>query len=1468
MPLKRLSVAALAAVALLITTAVMAAEPSPDDSGRPVSFYRDIRPIFQENCLGCHQPARRDGKLDMATVEALLKGGETEEPGFEPGNAEESMIVILLEDGSMPKDRDPLPPDQIALIRRWIDAGAEDDTPATAKTAIDQKNPPHYSAAPQVTALEFSPDGSLLAVSGYHEVLLHKTDGSGIVGRLVGLSERIESVAFSPDGTRLAVAGGSPSRMGEVQIWNVAERELEVSQPVTYDTLYGASWSPDGKLLAFGCSDNTLRAIDTSSGEQVFFQGAHEDWVLDTVFSKDGSHLISVSRDRSMKLSEVATERFIDNITSITPGALKGGLAAVDRHPARDELLSGGADGTARIYRMVREKARQIGDDFNLIREFEPLPGRIFDLSYSRDGGRILVVSSHDGGGEARIYQEADGKLVSRFQAPACGLFAAAFHPDGRSYAVGGFDGSVRLIKAETGELVTQFTAAPLEDAPSVGAQGAEVSDEVAGIDHSGVSYIRDIVPAMSKMGCNAGTCHGSAKGKNGFKLSLRGYDPAFDHRALTDDLAGRRYNRAAPDQSLMLLKASGSVPHTGGVLTRPGERRYELLRRWIVDGVKLDLDAPRVTSIEVEPASVSLSLPEMTQQFSVRATYSDGTVRDVSEDAFVESSQTEVLKTDAHGLATAIRRGEAAVLARYEGAYAVAQVTVMGDRSGFEWAEVPTNNHIDELVYAKLQRLKIQPSGICTDAEFLRRVYLDLTGLPPLPDEVRAFLDDSRPARQKRDDVIDRLIGSPEFIEYWTNKWADLLQVNRELTSLEVAEAMRSWIRQALAENRPYNEFAYAVLTGSGSTKENPAAAYYQVLRTPEDAVENSTQLFLGVRFNCNKCHDHPFERWTQRQYYELAAYFAQIKREIAPGSAEAPGKGGNQPDEKRGLVEVVSDLAEGEMKHPNTGMVVAPALPYDIGEPLAAGLSRREQFARWATSAKNQYFATSYVNRIWSYLLGVGLIEPVDDIRAGNPPSNPELLQRLTRDFIDGGFDTRELMRTICKSRVYQHAIETNAWNADDETNYSHALARRLPAEALFDALYRVTGAASHLPGIAAGGRAVEAIDPQVKSADGFLDLFGRPPRESACECERSSSISLSQTLNLVNGPTIAEAINDPGNAIAQLVTAEPDDRRVIEELFLRLLCRLPSEAEIAAAMAAMRPEHFDVDYAQFSAARDEHVATLDARQPVWEKQYQKEVVWQEAMLTELAAEGDVELKAEGNVVVAGGANPEKTKYTVTIDTDAAAVTGVRLEVLPHDSLPAKGPGRAANGNFVLNELTLSAAPKGEPSQSKPIALANAQASFSQESWAVIGAIDGNPSSGWAVAPQFGQPQTAVFETVEDIAHEGGSRLVLTFDQQFGSQHTIGRFRLSLTSSARPLKLKSDLPQHVLEIVTLPRDRRTEEQQAILTAYFRGLDSRYQRLEQAVASYAKWQEHKRVIGAQDLAWALINSPAFLFNR
>jgi WD40 repeat protein len=435
----------------------------------PVSFYRQVRPILQRNCTGCHQPAKAGGKLILTSYAGAKAGGE-QGVGFEPGKPDDSLLIEFIsgEKPAMPKNSPPLSKDQVALVSRWITEGAKDDTPEEVQDTISPENPPTYHSAPVVSALAWSPDGQFIAVSGFREVLLHKADGSGLAGRFVGRSQYITSLAFSPDGKLLAATGGNPSLFGEVQFWNVAERKLERSTTVTTDTLFGGRFSEDGSLFAFGGADNSARILRVGDGEQILKFDAHADWVMAAVFSVDMKHMITISRDRSMKLSIVESGQFVDNITSITPGALKGGLLALRRHPKKDELLIGGSDGEPKLYKMIRTQVRVIGDDFNKLKGYQPMAGRVFALDFSADGSKFVAGSSTGATGMVRIYSTEDTKLLHELKGHARGVFAVAFAPDGKHVVTGGFEGKVRIFDVETGNLEKEFI--PVEVTPAVAA--------------------------------------------------------------------------------------------------------------------------------------------------------------------------------------------------------------------------------------------------------------------------------------------------------------------------------------------------------------------------------------------------------------------------------------------------------------------------------------------------------------------------------------------------------------------------------------------------------------------------------------------------------------------------------------------------------------------------------------------------------------------------------------------------------------------------------------------------------------------------------------------------------------------------------------------------------------------------------------------------------------------------------------
>ncbi len=754
--------------------------------------------------------------------------------------------------------------------------------------------------------------------------------------------------------------------------------------------------------------------------------------------------------------------------------------------------------------------------------ELQFFPAKL-ELNGIRDSRRVLVTGKSAAGDLIDLTAEAKLALVGD---------AAEIESDG--FLVARKVGTAKLVVSAAGKQ-------------------AELAVDVKDANPVPVSFVREIQPAMSKVGCNQGTCHGAQDGKNGFKLSLRGYDTEYDYLALVDDLSGRRFNRSVPSQSLMLLKPTQGVPHVGGFLFDEDSRYYKLIHQWIAEGCQLDTTT-RVAKLEVFPVNPVIDLEGRKLQQTVIAHFPDGSTRDVTRDAVFSSSNFNVATVTnsltSSGVVESLRRGESAILVRYEGAYAVNQITVQGDRSGFAWTDSAENNFVDTLVNQKLKKIKTLPSDLCTDAEFLRRASIDLTGLPPTPEQVKAFLADPRDRKVKRDEKIDELLDTPEYIDHWTLKWSDLLLSNRKFISEKGVWAYRNWIRSAIAENKPYDGWVTDLLTANGSTFQNPAANYFRISREPTAAMENFTQVFLGTRFSCNKCHDHPFERWTQGQYYQLSAYFSGVGR-----------KPGTVPED-----EVIYPLRSPvAVVNPRSNQAVPAKFPYEHGGAAVDPKSDlRQQLAQWLTSKDNQYFATSLVNRYWSYLLGRGIIDPVDDIRSSNPATNPELLKALTDDFIASKFDTKHLLRTIARSATYQRSYAANNWNEDDGENFSHFMPRRLTAEQLFDAIMTAAGSPVTIPGVPPGFRATQLPDPNIQI--GFLDMFGRPAREIPCECERAADVSLSQTLNLINGPTVSEAIIHPQGLIARLKQANSDDPTLVREIYLSVLNRLPTDEEQA--------------------------------------------------------------------------------------------------------------------------------------------------------------------------------------------------------------------------------------------------------------------------------------------------------------
>lgn len=690
-----------------------------------------------------------------------------------------------------------------------------------------------------------------------------------------------------------------------------------------------------------------------------------------------------------------------------------------------------------------------------------------------------------------------------------------------------------------TGNGSTEITASFAGQTATVPVTVTNQSDVVP------VAFHSDVLAALTKAGCNMGACHGSPSGKGGFRLSLRGYDPELDLLTLRGEFFNRRSNILHPDESLLLRKPLMQVAHGGGQRIQTGKPIHQVLRNWIAEGMKTEpADSPTLSSIEVFPRERFLLDNATQQQLIVLGRFSDGTVRDLTALTAFDSSDESIATISNEGVVRREGRGEVTVLARFLDRMSTSKITFLTDRRNYQWQRPTESGPIDDLVFRKLQRLQIQPSERCNDTDFLRRATLDLAGRLPTAQEVEAFL--AMPVANRRHDLIELLLATDDYAKFWSLKWADLLRCNsKRLTSTGVHK-FRRWLFEIVKADTPINKFAEQLLTAQGSTQANPAANFWRASRDSLDATETTAQLFLGIRIQCAKCHNHPFEKWTQDDYYGIAAAFERVGR-----------KPTGLPDNESIFVKT-----SGEVKQPRTGETMKVRLLLSGSVDVAPGEDRRKVFANWLTSETNPFFAKSVANRIWGHMMGRGIVEPVDDFRDSNPPSNPELLGWLTKEFIADGYSTKQLIRKITSSQVYQLSSKRNKFNADDEVYFSHATTRMLTAEQLLDAICQVTGVPESFPNMPVGTRAIDLADPP--EGHNFLQTFGQPQRELTCECERSTDSNLGQALQLINGPVVHDKIRSQTGRLHRWIADGRTDADVISQLYVSALSRLPLASE----------------------------------------------------------------------------------------------------------------------------------------------------------------------------------------------------------------------------------------------------------------------------------------------------------------
>ena len=664
------------------------------------------------------------------------------------------------------------------------------------------------------------------------------------------------------------------------------------------------------------------------------------------------------------------------------------------------------------------------------------------------------------------------------------------------------------------------------------------------------VSFEQQIIPLLTKGSCNSGGCHGKSGGQNGFQLSVFGFDPEADYRALTMEARGRRVFPAAPASSLLVTKATGAMPHGGGAKIPEGSLAHRRLLRWIREGMPLRTEAvPPIAKIEVEPLEQVLGLGSA-QQLRVTAVDEKGARHCVTAETEYESNAPTIAEIDRQGLVHAAKiPGQVAILVRYMGQVAVSRITI--PRPDVQFARPAEANFIDRHVWNQLQRLGLPPSGLAEDTQFLRRAYLDTIGTLPTAAEARKFLASKDP--KKRAQLIDELLDRPEYVDYWAMRWSDLLRVDREAVTPQGSVAMSRWLKRQFAENRPYDEFVREILTARGSiTREGPAG-FFKTLGNAEVMSRSISQLFLGVRIECAQCHHHPSEKWAQDDYLALAGFFTGVSPKRLPDGGEA-----------------IVARAGSDLKHPRSGKLV-PARPLGAAPvEFAPGVDRRTYLADWMTSPDNPYFARAISNRLWSHYFGRGLVEPLDDLRATNPATNEPLLDELAQHLKAVKFDVKAFTRTLLNSRVYQLGAGTSV-NKDDEQNFSHVIPRTLPAEVLLDAISQATGVPEKFNGWPEGVRAIQMWDNRIPSY--FLKIFGRPVRASVCECERSNEPSIAQALHLLNAPEIDAKVKARKGTARRLAESPLTEAEIVEELYLSMLARRPTDRESAIVLGLFR-------------------------------------------------------------------------------------------------------------------------------------------------------------------------------------------------------------------------------------------------------------------------------------------------------
>lgn len=1115
--------------------------------------------LLKTNCFSCHNSEKKKGGLVMTSRELLLKGGENGQV-LDLQAPEKSVLLESLSAGADPHmpPKKQLSAAQIEVFQRWARAGAAWD----ATALVNQPSAPRAvtpSALPvtyrPVLALATSPDSTRLAAGCGPEVVIYDVSGTNltVVSRASAHPDPVQSIAWSPDGQHLATGA-----FRQVVIWNAQTltAEKQIVEGLT-DRITALRFLPDGGQLVIAdgrtSEAGTIRLIDPGTGAITASWQAHGDTIFDLAVSADGRLLATAGGDKLVKLWDLPTHREIAKLEGHVAQVLSLAFNA-----DATQLVSAGADQQLKVWDVkTRERIVTLGTQTSAVNAaiWSPAGPTVIAVTNAGTASRYTDLTSHNG------TQSSESAKERKLEAADVALHCVAATANGERVFAGSQDGRIfawnkdakLAAKVAVSEGATSPTSQPGETSPT------------APIARTPPSFMRDVLPILNKAGCSAGSCHAKPDGQNGFKLTIFSFDPQSDLRNIVQDDRGRRVFPAAPDESLILLKATNTIPHEGGERFSKDSEAYRTLAQWIAGGMSFRAEGEAtLESIRMQP-SERLYRKGESQSLKVEARYSDGSTRDVTALADFVSNDKEIAKVTEDGVVTTGKvSGQAVIVARFLGMVGDSRINVPADHllPESQYTGLPVRNFIDALAYAQFKQLGLFPSESCSDAEFLRRASLDTIGALPKPEDARAFLADTAP--DKRDKLIDRLLDHPYYADFWANKWADLLRPNPDRAGIKSVYVLDQWLREKFRANEPYDEFVREIVTTEGNTHRYGPAVIYRDRREPADLTTMFSQIFLGVRLDCAKCHHHPTEKWGQDDFYRMAAFFGSLKQKGA--GISAPISAGNE----------TFYFAPGRsVKHPVTGEMMEPRPPGSAPVSVADDVDPRHALADWMTDPKNPYFARAISNRVWGAFFGKGIVDPVDDFRLSNPPSNPPLLGALAEELVRNNYNLKELMRTILRSHLYQLSAIPNEFNKADTRNFSRAYRRRLPAEVLTDAVADITGVPDTFPGMPPGSRAMQTWTYKIDSPT--MDAFSRPNSSSDCPCERDARPSIVQALHLMNSRLLQGklASKEAGARVERLAGSQLPPEEIVNELYLACYTRPPSAEELKIAIGAFTAE-----------------------------------------------------------------------------------------------------------------------------------------------------------------------------------------------------------------------------------------------------------------------------------------------------